>query len=207
MNRGEVNRALTAEKKAYELRDRLTGQLKYLAETLYFNVGLGDLEQSYPIYEEWVRTFPLDGVAHFNFAGCPLSLGRYDEAAAEVREAVRLTPLLGSGSYDTLMNSTISAGHLEEAKVVYAQAVTHKADSPYLRQHLFIIAFLQQDSSAMEAQFRQALAQNNTGVFLVEAAAKVYGGRFSKAHPLLEQGIISAGKNAPAGWMDRILSF
>ena len=73
---GNFPKALANESKAYELRDRLTGQLKYLAETLYFGIGLGDLKAAIPIYQEWVRTFPLDGVAHNNFGSALFHLGR-----------------------------------------------------------------------------------------------------------------------------------
>jgi tetratricopeptide (TPR) repeat protein len=41
---GKIPEAIANEKKAYELRDRLTGQLKYLAETLYYGVGQGRSE-------------------------------------------------------------------------------------------------------------------------------------------------------------------
>ena len=57
---GDFPEAIANEKKAYELRDRLTGQLKFLAETLYYNIGLGDIITAYPMYQDWVRTFPLD---------------------------------------------------------------------------------------------------------------------------------------------------
>lgn len=193
---GRAERALAAEKKAYELRDRLTGQLKFLAETLYLNVGLGDLDSSYPIYQEWVRTFPLDGVAHINFAACLLQLGRYDESAAEEREALRLMPLLGPGSYYELMTATVSAGHLEEAKLVYAQAKARKEDSPSLRGGLFLVAFLQHNKRAMEEQFLQARGDNiSDPSFRMKGRLEAYGGRFTQARQLLQQAVRAPKKN------------
>jgi len=56
LSMGDVSNAIARERKAFELRDRLTGQLRYLAETLYYSVGTGDREKALPLYEEWIRT-------------------------------------------------------------------------------------------------------------------------------------------------------
>jgi len=180
---GKIAEAVAAEKKAYNLRDRLTGQLKFLAETLYYSVGLGDLEKAYPVYQEWIRTFPLDGVAHNNLAADLQFLGKYDEAAIEAREAIRLMPSLGAGNYSTLMTAAARADRLEQAKAIFTEAEAQgfdRFDNHYSR---YVIAFLQHDKRAMEDQIRWADAHKYR-VSRWQVAVEMFSGHFSEAQRL-----------------------
>ncbi len=202
---GKVGQGVAAEKKAYELRDRLTGQLRFLAETLYYDIGLGDLERSYAVYQEWVRTFPLDGPAHNNFAACLLHLGRYDESASESREALRLMPLLGVGSYFTLIRATAYSGRLEEAKRIYVEAQGRTVDNPDLRRVLFLIAFLQHDDHAMEALILRAKQESDGGItYYLQAEAEAYKGRFSQVPAWRRRGVELSQKADTAGFADGV---
>jgi eukaryotic-like serine/threonine-protein kinase len=67
-NFAENTEAAAAETKAFELRERLTGPARFLAETLYYSLVTGDLEKAYPVYLEWVQTYPLDVRGHINFS-------------------------------------------------------------------------------------------------------------------------------------------
>ena len=162
---GNVPKALANETKAYELRDRLTGQLKYLAETLYFGVGHEDLRAAYPIYQEWVRTFPLDGVAHNNFGTELFYLGKYDEAAAEEREAQRLMPMLmGPGSDFDRMSAEVYGNRLEEAKATFSAAQARGFDDLRMHNLRHLIAFLQHDQPAMLQELAWLNSHNEEGL-------------------------------------------
>jgi len=185
---GQIPKAVAAENKAYELRDRLTGQLRYLAETLYYNIGSQDFESSYPIFQEWIQTFPLDGVAHNNFATCLFYLGQYDRAATEAREAVRLMPLLSVTSYYVLMQSTTAAGRLEEAKLIFDEARAHGVDNSVMRSDRHLIAFLQNDQAGMKEQLEWLTSHKESihAVFL-DALTDSYRGRFGEGQKLAEK--------------------
>jgi eukaryotic-like serine/threonine-protein kinase len=150
-----VRLAMEAEAKAYELRNRLIPQLRYLIVTLYLSIG-GDLEKAYPVYEEWVQNFPLDEVAHHNFGNALVYLGQFDRAADEYREALRLSPTMTS--YDSLMSSTLNAGRLAEAKAVFEEAQSHKLDSIDMHFNAQLLAFLQHDETGMQTQLAWARA-------------------------------------------------
>jgi len=184
--KGRPAESLLAEKKAYELRDRLTGQLKFLAETLYFDVGLGDLQTSYPIYEEWIQTFPLDGVGHHNFSASLLTLGQYDRAAIQAREGVRLMPLLRDGSYLSLMQATTYGDHLEEAKAVFNEAKSRKLDDAHMHDLRHLIAFLQHDdlSTQQETSWLNQHGQEKYALWR-ELEVRAYHGQFAEARRLL----------------------
>lgn len=187
--RGDFPKAVANETKAYELRDRLTGQLKYLAETLYFGVGQGDLKAALPIYQEWVRTFPLDGVAHMNFAVNLFYLGNFDEAAGEAREAMRLMPqLAGSAAYYDQMSAEVFGNRLAEAKATFSVIQARRSDdvSTHLLRHL--IAFLQQDDPAMQLELTWIRNHNQAVQALAEEAyVQTYYGHFRVAHRILQR--------------------
>jgi eukaryotic-like serine/threonine-protein kinase len=162
--------AMEAEGKAYELRNRLISQLRYLIVTLYLSAG-GDMEKAYPVYEEWVQNFPLDGVAHHNFGQALISLGQFDRAADEYREALRLSPTMTG--YDSLMLSTLYAGRLAEAKAVFEEAQSHKLDSIDMHANAQLLAFLQHDETSLQTQL--AWAQGNSDAR--EPSYRASGGR------------------------------
>ena len=180
-NTWEMTLASAAEKKAYDLRDRLTGPARFLAETLYYDVGTGELEKAYPIHEQWVQTFPMDPRAHINYSFFLLSLGHHEQAAAESRESVRLLPSLAT--YVNLVQSTILAGRPDEAKAACDEAEAHGVVSPPLRVWRHLIAFLQQDKPAMSEQLAWAVNHSEMGalVFNGEADVQVYHGHFQAA--------------------------
>jgi eukaryotic-like serine/threonine-protein kinase len=183
----EMTLASAAEKKAYELRDRLTGPERFLAETLYYDVGTGELEKAYPIHEQWVQTFPLDPRGHINFCFFLLSLGHYDQASAEARDSVRLLPSLAT--YADLALSTILANRPEEAKAAMDMAEANGIDGPAFHSYRHLVGFLQKDQPAMREQLAWAMSHREIGalVFNGEADVQAYHGRFGDAAQWLDR--------------------
>jgi eukaryotic-like serine/threonine-protein kinase len=177
-NVGEMELASRAEKKAYELCGRLTGPTRFIVETLYYDLGTGELEKAYPIHEQWVQTFPLDPRAHINFSFFLQGLGQYERAVVESRESVRLLPSVAT--YANLVTTTILANRLDEAKAAYDEAEARGITDPSLHSLRHLIAFLQQDKPGMKEQLAWALAHPELGgpVFKGEANVQQYYGRF-----------------------------
>ncbi len=187
-NVGEMELASAAEKKAYELRDRLTGPARFIVETLYYDLGTGELEKAYPIHEQWVQTFPLDPRGHINFSFLLQELGQYERAVVESRESVRLLPSVAT--YANLVATTILANRLDEAKAAYDEAEARGMTDSSLHSLRHLIAFLQQDKPAMKEQLVWAMAhpELESPVFKGEASAQEYYGRFRMgAHWLRQQ--------------------
>ncbi len=197
-NAGEMELASTAEKKAYELCGRLTGPTRFIVETLYYDLGTGELEKAYPLYEQWVQTFPLDPRAHINFSFFLQGLGEYERAVVESREAVRLLPSVAT--YANLVATTILDNRLDEAKAAYEDAEARGIADPSLHSLRHLIAFLQQDEPAMKEQLAWAIAHPELGgpVFKGEANVQQYYGRLRMGtHWLRQQN--DAAKNPVAG--------
>ncbi len=188
-NFGKGNEASAAETKAYELRDRLTGPTRFLAETLYYDVVTGDLEKSVPVYEQWTHTFPLDIRSHINFSFCLINLGRYQKAADEAREAVRLLP--SSATYGNLMHAAIYAGQIEGAKAAYNEAASQGTDLAPLRDWRYLVGFLQGDRPAMEEQLAWAKGESGEAaapIYFGESNAQAYHGHFQSARKWFDRG-------------------
>ena len=191
--------AAVAEKKAYELRTRMTEQTRFQVEDLYYGNVTGEQEKAYPVLLQWVQTFPRDVIGHNNLASCLNALGQPDRDADELREAARLLPT--PWSYRNWMFVSVMANRLEEAKAVYDEAQARKFDGPDLREVRVLIAFLEKDDPTMQAQWNWARGKPMEDRFLVgRSSVEVYHGRFAEAHHLREQAISLAAKsNDPSG--------
>lgn len=180
-NFAENIEAEAAEKKAFEMRDRLTGPARFLAESLYYSLVTGDLEEAYPVYLEWVKTFPQDVRGHINFSFCALNLGRLDRATTEAREAVRLLPI--PATYGNLIQIVLDDDEIEAAKAALFEAQQHGiVDSLRIWRHY--AAFLQGNQSGMQEQAawaKSAASADAIAVLYAEANAEAYSGRFQSA--------------------------
>ena len=180
-NFAENTEAAAAETKAFELRNRLTGPARFLAGTLYYSLVTGDLEKAYPVYLEWVQTFPLDVRGHINFGFCALNLGRLDRAETEAREAVRLLP--NPATYGNLLEITLDDDQLEAAKAALHEAEQQGIVDPF-RIWKHYVAFLQGNQAGMreQAAWAESTASGDAATVLyAEANAEAYYGRFRSA--------------------------
>jgi tetratricopeptide (TPR) repeat protein len=198
-NVGEMELASAAEKKAIERSDRLTGPARFLAGTLYYDLGTGELEKAYPVHEQWVQTFPLDPRAHINFSFLLQTLGEYERAAAESRESVRLLPSVAT--YANLITTTILANRLDEAKAAYVEAEARGMTNSSLHSLRHLVAFLQQDKPAMRDQLAWAMdhRKNAEPVFKGESSAQAYYGHFRMGAQWLHQENDAARANPVEG--------
>jgi len=194
---GELDLAAAAEKKAYELRTRMTVLARFLVESLHYGFVTGEQEKAYPVLLQWVQTFPRDVTGHNNFARCLQLLAQLDRGADEAREAARLLPT--PWSYNNSMVASIVADRLEEAKATFDEAQTRKFDSPDLRENRAVLAFLQNDQPAMQEQWNWSAGKPIADSFLfARSRIEAYYGHFREAR-LTEQALNPAAKSAVSG--------
>jgi len=184
----ELALASAAEKKAYELRTRMTELTRFQVEDLYYDGVTGEQEKAYPVLLQWVQTFPRDVIGHNNFAKCLALLGQPNRAADEARETARLLPT--PWSYRGWMYASIAADRLEEAKATFEEAQARKFDGPDFREDRVLLAFLQKDKPAMKEQWSWAAGKPIVDRFLFgRSRIEVYYGHFREARHLTEQAI------------------
>src|SRR5260370_25143331 len=95
-----------------------------------------------------------------------------------------------------LLQSAIAAGRLDETRATYEQVKSLHFDDSEAHAFRALLAFLQNDPSAMQAEWAWA-AQNPAvagPVILRKARVQAYHGRFRESHRLTQQALDSSKK-------------
>jgi len=181
--------------KAFALRERLTTPSRFQVETAYYGNAEGEWDKALPIAEQWVHAFPHDVIARYNLKANLESLGRPEESLVQAREAARLLPSVWM--FRGLLQSAIAAGRLDETRATYEQVKSLHFDDSEAHAFRALLAFLQNDPSAMQAEWAWA-AQNPAvagPVIFREARVQAYHGRFRESHRLTQQAVDSSKKS------------
>jgi serine/threonine protein kinase/tetratricopeptide (TPR) repeat protein len=169
-----------AEKKSFDLRERMTLPGQFQVQTGYYDLVTGEREKSSAIYARWLELFPQNIIARINFAHCLDLLGRIEQAASLRRDTVRFLP---ATAYLDLMRDYIMLDRLDEAKATFDEALAHKVDGIVLRDHRVLLAFLQKDNAAMQEQWNWARGKPDPDYRLAHGrfAVEQYYGQLRKA--------------------------
>jgi len=192
-NLGETTLGLQNISKAYELRERVSEREKLYIEAHYYQYVTGNLENARTVYQLWAQTYPRDFQPMPSLFVIYTFLGRYEEALAAAREALRLYPTSGM-NYNNIVESYRGLNRLEDARATAAQAQAKGFDSSSLRFNLYNFAFLRNDAAGMAQEV--AWANGRPGVEDVllasEADTKAYAGRLREARELSRLAVASA---------------
>ena len=195
-NMGQPKLSTENIEKAYSFRDRISEREKIYVTGHYFDEVTGELEKALANYQLWEREYPNDYSPYINCSVIYLSLGQYDKAAEQARRAVEAEPdgVLG---YSALVSAYTSQNRIDEAKNVANQAFAKKLDEVGLRNNVYVIAFLQNDTAGMEKQFNWALGKPGVedAFFSFQAETEAYYGRLAKSRELLVRAGSSARSN------------
>jgi serine/threonine protein kinase/Flp pilus assembly protein TadD len=193
---GQRSLAVENYRKAYELRERVSEREKYDIMTNYYWEVTGQLDKAAQQYELWIHDYPRDRDAHNNLGVLYEELGQYERAAALTREELQLNQDSGT-AYSNLARQYMALNRLDEAKATLDQTQTRKLDTPFLRQVMYDLAFLQNDPVVMEAQV--AWARGRPGVedmILIEhSLTEAYYGRLLRAREFTRQAVESSQRN------------
>ena len=200
-NLGEKNLAAENTRKSFELRERVSEREKYYIESHYYHFVTGNLEEARKVYELWVQTYPREAVPPANLGVLYQSLGQYDKALEEFREALRLTPD-DAVTYGNLVISYICLSRLQEAQATAEEAQAKNFDSADLHLYLYEIDFLKQDAVREAQQAKWAIGNPGQESLLqyFEAETAAYSGQLKKSQELFRQAGASAER---AGEKDR----
>ncbi|MFY9530541.1 MAG: protein kinase [Candidatus Acidiferrales bacterium] len=189
----EPGLAAESAQKAHELSDRVSEREKFFIESVYYLLATGDLEKARQASELWVQTYPRDWAAPVGLGIIYASLGQYDRALVEYREALRLNPA-SAVNYANLVGCYLQLNRLEEARATAEEAQAKKLDSPELRPLLYQLAFLQNDAARMAEQVAWAAGKPGTEDILLayEADTVADSGRLGKAREFSGRAVVSA---------------
>jgi tetratricopeptide (TPR) repeat protein len=88
----EVRRAVENARKAFERQAKVSERERFQIEGDYYSVATGELEKATQVYELWQQTYPRDAVPYVALAAVSSTLGNYEKALDEAKEAMRLEP-------------------------------------------------------------------------------------------------------------------
>jgi eukaryotic-like serine/threonine-protein kinase len=185
---------VAATRKAYELRDRTSEAEKYFISVSFHIVVTGNMENAEQTCELWIQAYPRSEMPHDFLSGIIYPVfGRYEKAAKEATEAIRLNPDFPI-SYHVLMSAYIALNRLDEAKVSYGQALERKLDFPFYYLALYEIAFLKNDAAGMQQQVAWSAGRPGVEDELLglEADTAAYSGRLREARDFSRRAVDSA---------------
>jgi tetratricopeptide (TPR) repeat protein len=181
--------------KAFDLRDRVSDRERYYIEAVYYAYVTGEQEKSEQTYIEWTQAYPNDDTAHNNLGVVYSTLGQFEKAADETREANRLAPNVVG--YGNLVGTYLALNRFDEAKQAFDRAVAEKLDGPGLRLQRHYLAFVQGDNAAMAEQVRAVAGKpgEEDTLLAAQADSEAYFGRLGKAREITRRAMDSAKSN------------
>ena len=189
-----LQRSLAVEyaTKAYQLRDRVSEREKLRISANYF-LATGEVDKEAQTYELWIANYPRDSVPHGDLGADYVNIGQYDEALAEFQETLRLAPDNVS-NYATLGSTYLILNRLDKAGATFDQALAHQLDSGFLRQYMYLLAFLRGNAAQMEQQVAWAGGKpGDEDVLLsMQSDTEAYYGRLSRARDFSRRAADSA---------------
>ena len=187
--------------RAYELRDRSTRRERFSIESAYYSEVTGEIEKAIQTYTEWIEDYPEDYAAHVRLASSYLTIGQYEKAAAEARQAVRSVP--DANAYNSLVSAYLAMNRLQDAKDALEEAKKNNLDSYSLHQNLFMLAFLQGDIAGMRAQNAWAGGKPIVEAvqLLLQTSYDLYHGRLKNARELQGRAEESAKRSGAREWV------
>jgi len=188
-NLGNRGVGIEYTKKAYSLRDRASEAEKFYIDSHYYDNVTGDVEQANQVYQLWTQTYPRDSIPFNNLGVSYAVMGQWEKALPVARQAHQLSPD-ESIAFTALSGTYIGLGRFDEAKATIDQAFAAKLDVPNLHRLLYFLAFVQNDSSAMDRELAIVASKGPESAafsFGLAATTEAYAGRIEKARGLMER--------------------
>jgi tetratricopeptide (TPR) repeat protein len=114
-NAGELEPAIEATRKAYDLRDRVSEREKFYISGHYYQTVTGELEKEIESLQLYARTYPNDSVPSNNLSVTYQQVGDFEKAAEAARESLRIDPNSSNG-YFNLAYAYAASGRPDEAQ-------------------------------------------------------------------------------------------
>ncbi len=192
----QAGRAAENARKAYELRANVSERERFHIEETYYVFTTGELEKTIPLLEAWQQTYPRDALAYAHLGYIASTLGDWDRALNESRQAVRLDPTNGT-YYLNAGNDYEGLNRLDESEAVYKEAEKHQLDADDLLSNRYQLAFLQGDTERMAQLFAAAMGKPGLEDQLLVLQANTAGwhGRLKDSRALTLRAMHSAQSN------------
>jgi serine/threonine protein kinase/tetratricopeptide (TPR) repeat protein len=148
-NRNQADIGAQFAQKAYDLRDRVSNRERYYIEEKYTTYITGDREEATKVLTQWIQDYPNDYIPHNNLAVNYQLAGKFEDALAEAKEAVRLAPT-NATSMGNIVEAYLRQGRLDEAQQSLDQLLGSDTDRSVYHFYSFLLAYLRADQAKMQ---------------------------------------------------------
>ena len=195
-NLNEGKRAEESARKAYEFREGVSERERFGIEAAYYQTVTGELEKAAQIYQLWQQTYLRNSSPYSNLVFIDLTLGNYEKAAEESREALRLEPN-GGINYLNLGAAYVALNRLDEAEAIYKQAEERKLQGEILLANRYALAFVKGSASQMAQLLFSGTGKPGIEDLMLAAQAdtEAWYGKFKNARELTRRAMDSAAHN------------
>ncbi len=188
-NLGQAAIGAEYTQKAYALRDRASEAERFYIDSHYYENVQGDLQKGNEVYQLWTQTYPRDAIP-FNNLGVSCGLmGQWEKALPFVHQANQLDPG-DSISYVAVAGTYSGLGRFDEAKATLNDALAKKLDVANIHRLAYMIAFAQNDPSAMDRELALLASKGPDSAALslaLSADTEAYAGHIEKARATSER--------------------
>jgi eukaryotic-like serine/threonine-protein kinase len=181
-NIGEAKQANPNYEKAFALRDRVSTREGFYIASSYYDSVAGDLQKAEEIFQLWAQTYPQDPTPLDRLGNDYLALGKYPQALEALLEEQRLTQS-GFYNYGNLVAAYLNLDRLREARLAIEQARARKLEPVSGYIYLYLIDFLEANTSGMQADVAWATGKPGAeDTFLsAESDTEAYSGHRREA--------------------------
>src|SRR5216684_3625285 len=146
-NLDENGNALRYAEEAFKRRENVTERERFYITSRYYDIVTGELEKEIETLKDWKQAYPRDWMPRYDLAEeYSSSFGRFDDAAEEAREAIRLNPK-DPDVYSSFAVAQIGKEAYQDALKTIDSASAQGLDSSALRIRRFEIGFLRGDAA------------------------------------------------------------
>ncbi len=185
--------------KAFELKDRVSELEKLRISHFYYAYVTGELDQRIETLEIMRRIYPRVKTALNNLSDCYMQLGHFEKAINAIRLSLKENPN-SAVSYDNLAMSLLHTNDFKESKKVCEEAIETGLENIYFHNCLYLIAFIEQDETAMKQHLNWMKGQPDEYMaFDLQAKTAAFRGQKHKAQEFSRRAVDLANINKVKG--------
>jgi eukaryotic-like serine/threonine-protein kinase len=203
----EVSRASEYLTKAFQLRDHASEREKLNITADYYQNVTGELDKAAQTYQEELESYPRDFGAYTNLGVIYAPQGEYEKAVQVTRQALRIEPDTVE-VYENLANYALALQKFDEARRTCQGLKAKKLDDFAMHSTSYGLAFLTNDSVAMQQNQQWLMGKPEFQNFALALASdtEAYAGHLNKARELTRQSVDAAiradSKENGAIWLE-----
>jgi eukaryotic-like serine/threonine-protein kinase len=192
----EPLKAGESERKAYELRSRVSDVERFFIVVPHELDVSGNVIKARETATLWAETYPRDVRPRGYLSWIAQELGSYEESVEQGKRAVAIDPEFPPG-HNNLAWAYVQLNRLAQAEEALRNAAAHHVVFPEFEAMRYQIAFLRGDDAAMKKQAAENEGNPDAGDWIIheEACTLAYAGRLQDARAKTRQAVESVRRD------------